>query len=422
MGEYRREDPLVIARAQGSWLYDVDGKRYLDGNASWWVAALGHAHPRIVKVLQEQAEKLLHCPLGGIAHEEAALLARDLLAVAPPGLSNVFYTDNGSTAIEVAVKASLQGFRQLGHPKKTRFVALDGAYHGDTIGTTSLGGVEIFRRPFAGVLFECVHAPVPLAHGPGMLDEAASDSGAYEQAFEAIAKLLRSECDTIAAVIVEPLVQGANGMRMYDAAYLRELRALCTRYNVWLIVDEVFTGYGRTGTMFACEQAGITPDMMCVGKAFSSVLPMAAMLATPEVFDTFLGDKEHALLYGHTFCGHPLGAAIAREVLAVYRDEDVLGQAARKTEVIAKAFAKMGQMEGVHHARSKGMIGAFDLGRGGYLGELGWQVYEEARKRGAYLRPLGDTVYITPPLVIPDDELALLLEVVDESTRAVLAR
>jgi adenosylmethionine---8-amino-7-oxononanoate aminotransferase len=415
MTRYRQDDPLVVNRAEGSWLYDVDGRRYLDGNASWWVAALGHGHPRLVAKLKEQADKLLHCPLGGIAHEEAAALASDLVQVAPKGLSNVFYTDNGSTAVEVAVKAAVQGMRQRGFAKKNRIVALDGAYHGDTIGTSSLGGVEIFRRPFAGLLFECIHAPVP-----GKSGEADANQDPYARAFAAFEELILRDHETIASVIVEPLVQGANGMRMYAPEYLAHLRALCTAHNVWLIVDEVFTGYGRTGTMFACEHAGIVPDMMCLGKAFSSVLPMGAMLATDEVSKCFEGSTERALLYGHTFCGHPLGAAIAREVLAVYRDEEVLKQVARKAPKIAAFTERLGRL-GAQSPRALGMIGAVDLSEAGYLGTNGWRVYEEARKRGAYLRPLGDTVYVCPPLVITDNELDDLLAIVEASVAAALA-
>ena len=317
-----RADPIVVARAKGAWLEDVDGRRYIDGNSSWWVAALGHGHPRLLRVLAEQSQALAHCALGGIAHEPAARLAEELSAIAPAGLSRVFYTDNGSTAIEVAVKMSVQAWRQLGAPEKTRFVALDGAFHGDTIGAAALGGVEIFRRPFAGVLFECAHAPFP-------------ESDAYARAFDAIARIVREGARSIAAVVVEPIVQGAAGMRMYPAEYLRELRALCDRHDVLLVLDEVFSGYGRTGTMWASEHAGIAPDLMCVGKAFASIVPMAATLTTERVFDAFRGGKERALYYGHTFCGYPLGAALAREVLAIYRDEDVLGQVARKAPTIA---------------------------------------------------------------------------------------
>jgi adenosylmethionine-8-amino-7-oxononanoate aminotransferase len=413
MDAWQSTDPIVVARARGAWLEDLDGRRYLDGNASWYVSALGHGHPRLHRALQEQARTLDHCALAGITHEPAARLAEELVAVAPADdhrrLTRVFYTDDGSTAIDAAIKMCAQAWPQLGAPKKTRFVALDGAFHGDTVGATSLGGVEVFRRPYAGVTFECVHAPFP-------------EPGAFDQAFSAMARLLREEGETIAAVFVEPLVQATAGMRIYDPSYLRELRRLCDAADVWLVADEVFTGYGRTGTMWACERAGVVPDLLCVGKAFAAIVPMGAVLATDRVLSAFAGSRERAFLYGHSFCGNPLGAALAREVLAIYRDEGIVERAARLAPVIARAFDRLAAVPGVLRSRSLGMIGAADLTDRdeGYLGRVGWRVYEEARTRGAYLRPLGSTVYVCPPLTIGEVELSQLLAIVEESVRAAI--
>ena len=406
---WERSEPIVVARAEGASLFDADGTRYIDGNASWWVAALGHGHPRLVRALREQTETLAHCALAGIAHEPSSALAAELVRVAPAGLTRVFYSDDGSTAVEVAVKMALQTWQNRGAPKKTRFVALDGAYHGDTIGASSLGGVEVFRRPFASVHFECVRAPFP-------------DPAAYERAFETIRELVTREHDTIAAIVIEPLVQGAAGMRIYAPEFLRDLRELTRAQDVLLIVDEVFTGYGRTGSMWACDHAGITPDIMCIGKALSAIIPMGATLATEAVYDTFRGGSERALWYGHTFCGNPMGAALAREVLAIYEDEGVVAQARAKAPRITAAFERIAALPGVARVRSIGMIGAADLGGGtGYLGQAGWRVYEEARRRGAYLRPLGDTVYVCPPLVISEGDLDELLQILFESIRAARA-
>jgi adenosylmethionine-8-amino-7-oxononanoate aminotransferase len=431
MDAWADEDPIVVARARGAWLEDVDGTRYLDGNASWYVAALGHGHPRLLRALKEQCESLAHCALAGIAHEPAARLAEELVAIAPVDraegrarLTRVFYVDDGSTAIDAAVKMCAQARQQLGQPQKTRFVALDGAYHGDTVGATSLGGVEIFRRPYAGVTFECVRAPFP-------------EAGAFERAFAVIEALVEEDASRIAAVFVEPVVQGAGGMRIYDAAYLRALRRLCDEHDVWLVADEVFAGYGRTGPMWACEHAGIAPDVMCIGKAFAGYVPMGAVLASEDVFRAFRGGRERAFLHGHTFCGNPIGAALAREVLAVYREEGVLEHARGHWARIAEAFGRLASVPGVARVRSLGMIGAADLdepadvGRIGareggrpstsasYLDTLGWRVYAEARRRGAYLRPLGSTVYVCPPLTIEPGELARLLAILEESVRAV---
>ncbi len=401
-------DPLVVARAAGARLYDAAGRGYLDGNSSWWVAALGHGHPRLLARLAAQSCELAHCALAGIAHEPEARLAEELVRIAPPGLSRAFYTDNGSGSIEVAVKMCVQGQAQRGQPRRTRFVALDGAFHGDTIGAASLGGVELFRRPFASVLFDCVRAPSP-------------DERGFGRAFEHILDVLAREGDTVAGVFVEPLVQGAAGMRIYEPSHLRALRDACTRAGAWLVFDEVFTGYGRTGRMWASDHAGVTPDLMCLGKVFASIFPMGATLATDEVYRAFSGGKDRALWYGHTFCGSPLGAALALEVLAIYRDEDVVGQAARKGARLGAAFARMAAIPGVVRGRSLGMIGALDLAiDADYTGELGWRVYREGLARGAYLRPLGDTVYLCPPLVIDDRDLDELLAVFEESVRAAL--
>jgi adenosylmethionine-8-amino-7-oxononanoate aminotransferase len=408
MDEYIAEtNPLVVSRASGCRLFDADGRVYIDGNASWWCCALGHNHPRLVRALTAQAERLSHAALAGMTHEPAALLAKNLVAVAPSGLEHVFFSDDGSTSVEVALKMSLQYWAQNGRPERTRFVAFEGAYHGDTLGTTGLGGVELFRRPFASVIMDCLRVP------------AASDG--YERAFAALEALLESSADRIAAVVLEPMVQGAAGMRMYDAEFLRRARALTTKHDVFLVLDEVFTGYGRTGPMWASGHAGIAPDLLCTSKGFTGgMLPMSATLATRRIFEGFFGGAERSFFYGHTFTGNPLGAAIALEVLRVYEEECVLERAAAKAERIRAAFSGFSQIPGVLTTRSLGMIGALELeGRKGYLERGGLRVYHEALRRGAYLRPIGNVVYITPALNIGDADLDELLGIVAESVRAV---
>ncbi|MBK8253052.1 MAG: adenosylmethionine--8-amino-7-oxononanoate transaminase [Polyangiaceae bacterium] len=401
-------DPLVVDRAEGCLLFDVDGRSYIDAMSSWWVATLGHNHPRLVRALTEQAQRLCHSSLAGATHEAAARLAEELVSVAPQGLSRVFYSDDGSTAVESAVKMAAQFWFNEGRFSKKKFVALDGAFHGETIGAASLGGIEVFRRPYAGVLFDCLRAPEP------------SEADAYTSVFNAIERMIVERADEIAAVVLEPLVQGAVGMRMYPAHHLKRMRELCTHHNVLLIVDEVFTGYGRTGTMWACDQAGICPDILCVAKGFSGgMLPMAATLVTEQVFDAFRGAPDRAFFYGHSYCGNPLGSAVAREVLAVFRDEQIVEGVRAKALMIQKAFDDLALMPGVRSVRSLGMIGALDLAESAsYLGQTGWRVYDEARKRGAYLRPLGDVVYVAPPLNIPDVQLDRLLAIVKESVSA----
>ncbi len=413
MANYRAHtEPLVVARAQGSRLFDVEGRSYIDANASWWSSALGHGHPRLLEALRRQSQTLCHTALGGITHAPAADLAEAICQVAPDGLEHVFYSDDGSTAVEVAMKLALQFWHQNGRPERTRFVSLEEAFHGETLGATALGGVELFRRPFAGAVPGAEHVPPP------------REPGSLQACVDALEQTLCAHADTLAALVLEPVVQGASGMRFYDPAYLRFARDLCDRFDVLLVFDEVATGYGRTGPMWGCDHAGVSPDVLCIAKGFTAgMLPMAATLATPRVFEGFTGDEDRAFYYGHTFCGHPLGAAVALEVLRVYEDEQVLERAKPKAERIARAFHEMGEMPGVASARSLGMIGALDLaGDSGYLDRAGWRVYEEARRRGAYLRPLGNVVYVAPSLNIPDDDLEALLAIVRESVSAELNR
>jgi adenosylmethionine---8-amino-7-oxononanoate aminotransferase len=409
MGKYIAEtDPLVVERSEGSRLYDVDGRSYIDANSSWWTALVGHRHPRLVDALKRQADRLCHVALAGITHAEAATLAHELAARAPLGLERVFYSDDGSTALEAAIKMALKLQMNEGRVKKTRFVALEGAFHGETLGVTSLLGIDLFRRPFLSALMETVHVPSP-ARDPGAAD--------------ALETLLRREHQTIAAVVLEPLVQGADGMLVYDAQYLRRARAVTRELDVLLIADEVFTGYGRTGTFWACDHAAISPDILCTAKGFSGgMLPMAATIASERVFVAFLGEPERAFFYGHSYCGHALGAAVALEVLAIYRDERIMEGVPDRSRRIEAAFRRMAEEhEAASNPRAIGMIGAIDLTKGAsYTGTLGWKVFAEARKRGAYLRPLGDVIYVAPPLNIALGDLDELLEIVRVSVAAAL--
>jgi adenosylmethionine---8-amino-7-oxononanoate aminotransferase len=399
--------PLVIERAVGSRLFDVDGRSYIDGNASWWTSLLGHGHPRLVRALTEQANKLCHTALGGMTHAPAARFAEALARVAPRGLEHVFFSDNGSTAVESAIKLCAQFWVQNGRPEKTRFLSLEDAFHGETLGVTALGGVDAFRRPFSALTMPVTHLPSP--------------ADGIERALDALERELASHADEISALVVEPLVQGAGGMRMYGPEYLREARRLTERYDVLFVVDEVFTGYGRTGTFWACDHAGISPDVICTAKGLSGgLLPFAATLTSERVFRGFLGAADRAFYYGHTYCGNPLGAAVALEVLAVYEDEGILALARKNGERIAQAFDRLGQLPGVSASRSLGMVGALELGgSGSYLERAGWDVYERALELGAYVRPLGNVVYVTPALNISEADLSELLAIVDTAVRAV---
>lgn len=396
-------DLLVIERASGSRLFDLDGRSYLDANSSWWCAVLGHDHPRLRSALNEQLSKMAHVPLAGITHGPASELSSALLERAPAGLTRVFYSDDGSTSVEVALKLSLQYWQQNGRPKRTRFVALDGAFHGETLGAVALSGVEIFRRPFASVVLDCLRVPF-------------GDDG-YSFAFDALARLLETRSDELAAVVLEPVVQGAAGMRCYSPELVRRARELTRAKDVFLICDEVFTGFGRTGPFWASEHAAVAPDLLCTAKGLSGgILPFAATLVSERIFQGFWGEPSRAFLHGHTYCGNPLGARLALEVLKVYDDEQILEHARSKAARIATEFARFRGLPGVVRTRSIGMIGALDLaGPSGYLDGGGRRVYSQALARGAYLRPIGNTVYVAPPLNISDADLSELLSIVEES-------
>lgn len=400
------QDPLVIVEAEGAWLVDADDRRYLDGISSWWTCTLGHRHPRLLAAAAAQLGRLDHVSAGAAIHPEVAQLAAELCAVAPGGLERVHFSDDGSTAVEVAVKIAFQYWQQQGRPARRRFLALSSAYHGDTLGAVSLAGAEPggFFTVFAPLLFEVARAPT--ADGDG--------ESAWDQVASAIEERLARGGDEIAGVVVEPLLQGAGGMRTYPAEVLRRIAAATRRADTLLIADEVFTGYGRTGAMWACELAGVTPDLLCTAKGFTAgMLPMAATLATARLYDGFRAGADgadRALMHGHSFSGHPLGAAVAREVLAIYRDEHIVDGVAPRAARIAAALAGIAAIPGVRRTRQLGIVGAVDLGDGGYGGATGPRFTEAARRRGLYLRPLGDTAYVCPPLNIDLPDLDTLLD------------
>jgi len=406
--DHERRPLFVVDHAKGPWLVGADGRRVLDASGSWWCNNLGHGHPRLRAAIVRQSEQVMHCTLAAATHEPAARLAAELVDVAPDGLNRVFYSDNGSTSVEVALKIAFQYWQQNGRPDRKRFLALPGAYHGDTLGAMSVGDVDDFTRVFRPLLFDVQRPADAIDHR-------------WEPVFENLLGRLRKDADQIAGVIVEPIVQGAAGMRMYPADLLKALREETKRADTLLIADEVFTGLGRTGPMWACDHASIAPDLLCTAKGLSGgVLPFSATLATDRIYDGFRGDKGRALMHGHTFCGNPIGAAVAREVLAIYRDDDILEAAKPKAARLAERIQHMIEIPGVTTPRSLGMCAAFEVGARGYMGTTGWQISDAALTLGAHLRPLGNTVYVVPPLNIEDGDLDRLLDIVREATEGVL--
>ena len=415
-------DPVVVDRAEGMYLYDVNGARLIDGNASWWVNIVGHNHPRLVEALERQARRLLHCSLAGMVHEPAVRLAEKLLPKCGASFSRLFFSDDGSTAVEVAIRMAHQFWRNVGRPEKRRFVTLEGAFHGETIGAASVSGSPVFHEALGGLVFDRVLVPSPAACAGGL-----GGAGWQGPAFAEIERMLDERAGEIAAIIVEPLVQGAAGMLMYPAEQLARIVRAARERDVLVICDEVFVGYGRTGTFLAEHAAGVEADLVCLAKGFSGgAMPMAATLANARVFEAFCGGPEVTLWYGHSFTGNPLGCAVALETLAVIEEERLLERQPPIAAALARGLEAVSRHPWVRDPRRTGLIGAFTLaapGAGGaqgadYLAEPGWRLYAEARKRGALLRPLGNVVYTVLPLNAEISVVEELFGIIEESLRA----
>jgi adenosylmethionine---8-amino-7-oxononanoate aminotransferase len=404
--DWCREEPVVIDRAEGTDLIDSEGNRYIDGVSSLWCNVHGHRHPLIDQAVHDQLERVAHSTMLGLTHRSAAELAARLVDLAPPGLSRVFYSDSGSTATEVALKMAFQYWQQRGgqHARRTSFVSLRDAYHGDTIGAVSVGGIELFHSTYSPLLFES-HRVQP---------------GDAEQ----LECVLDFHSEEVAAVIVEPLVQGAAGIRVQPPGYLRRVRELCDRHDVFLICDEVATGFGRTGTMFACEQERVAPDFLCLGKGLTGgYLPLAATLATERVYDGFLGAPEDSrtFFHGHTFTGSPLACAAALASLDAFESEHTLLRLQPKIRMLGELLGDVAEMPEVAEVRGRGFMVGIDLGEHHPSLKLGHRVVLEARRRGAIVRPLGDVIVLMPPLSISKAELERLVAITAESIRAAFA-
>lgn len=420
MREHPHTLPLVpIASGSGAWLVGHDGRRYLDAVSSWWTNLFGHAEPRIGAAIAQQAGTLEQVMLAGFTHAPAVQLAERLLAIAPrqpdrAPLSKVFYADNGSAGVEVALKMAFHYFHNRGEHRRTRFIALENGYHGETIGALSVSDIPLYRRVYAPLLLEATFAPSPDAY----LAEPGQSAEAYAlQAADALQALFEQAPGEICALILEPRVQCAGGMRMYHPAYLRRARALCDAHGVFLIADEIATGFGRTGTLFACEQAGVMPDLLCLSKGLTGgFLPLAAVLATQQLYDAFLDDsRERAFLHSHSYTGNPLACAAALATLQIFADDDVIARNQHTAAHMSTLAAQIGEHHAVADVRQAGMIVAFELTRGGdkrtpfpAAARVGLKAYRAALERGVVLRPLGDVLYWMPPYCVDEAQLALL--------------
>ena len=428
MREHPHALPLVpIARGEGAWLVGQDGRRYLDAVSSWWTNLFGHAEPRIAAAIAAQAGTLEQVILAGFSHAPAVELAEALLAIAPredgrAPLAKVFYADNGSAGVEVALKMAFHWFRNRGEDRRTKFVALRNGYHGETIAAMSVGDIPLYRRVYAPLLAEALFAPSPDAFlaQPGESAEACA-----LRAADALAALLERHAGEVCALILEPRVQCAGGMRMYHPVYLRRARELCDAHGVFLIHDEIAVGFGRTGTMFACEHAGIQPDLLCLSKALTGgYLPMSAVLATQALYDGFLDDsRERAFLHSHTYTGNPLACAAALASLAIFDSDDVLARNRATAARMAELAAPLAELPHVAEVRQTGMVLAIELARGGRRHapfdpalRVGLRAYRAALEPksgadGVVLRPLCDVLYWMPPYCIDDAQLDLLARV-----------
>ena len=400
------EEPLIVERAAGCTLYDTDGNAYLDGVSSLWCNVHGHTHPRIDRAVRAQLERVAHTTMLGLSHPGAIELARRLVDIAPPGLSRVFYSDNGSTATEVALKMAFQYWRHRGEPGRNGFICLRDAYHGDTIGSVSVGGIDLFHACFGPLLFDAWQAE------PG---DAAN-----------MAALLQEHSGEVAAVIVEPLVQGAAGILTHPDGYLATVRALCDEHDVLLICDEVATGFGRTGTMFACEQEDVAPDLMCVAKGLTGgYLPLAATLASERIYEAFLGEHEElrTFFHGHTYTANPLACAAALATLDIFESERTLQTLAPKIELFGELLDEfVAPLPCVGEVRRRGFMAGIELAGFPLAARTGHQVTLAARRRGAIVRPLGDVVVLMPPLAMSEEQLCHLVQITAASVAEATAR
>lgn len=411
--------PLIpIRKGQGVWLEDFDGNRYLDAISSWWVNLFGHGNPIINAALQDQLDTLEHVIFAGFTHESGIKLAEQLVAITPEGLNRCFYADNGSAAVEVALKMSYHYWRNQGQGKKTKFITLENSYHGETLGALAVGNVALYKDTYGPLLMEVITVPGPDCYNkePG---ESWSDYSARR--FALMDETLQQHAESVCAVIIEPLVQCAGNMRMYDPVYLTLLRAACDKYQVHLIADEIAVGFGRTGTLFACEQAAISPDFMCLSKGLTGgYLPLSAVMTTDAVYQAFYDDyqKLTAFLHSHSYTGNALACRAALATLEIFQQHNIIEKNKMLAAIMAKTAVRFNEHPHVAEVRQTGMILAIELVKNRHTREpypwqqrRGLKVYQYALSRGILLRPLGNVIYFMPPYIVTEEELWLIADV-----------
>lgn len=426
MKDYMDMNPLVIQKGEGCYLVDTSGNRYIDGVSSLWVLVHGHGKKELVDAIQKQSKTLCHSTLLGLANVPSVILAKKLIEIVPKGLSKVFYSDNGSTSVEIALKMAYQYWQQKGEKKRKRFIAFTNAYHGDTIGAVSVGGIDLFHQVYGPLLFKTFKAPSPYCYRCPMKLRQETCGMACVDAFE---KVVKKHHEETCAVIIEPLVQGAAGMILQPPGWLNAIWKIAKEYGLLFIADEVATGFGRTGNLFACEEERISPDFMCVAKGITGgYLPLAATLSTEEVFNGFLGqfDEFKTFFHGHTYTGNPIACAVAVESINLFKKEGLLQKLQQKTAILKNSLDRFKELTHVGEVRQKGFMVGIELVKSrktkrSYApgDKIGQKVIWEARKRSVIIRPLGDIIVLMPPLAIDRPTLEELVDVTYESIKAV---
>ncbi|MGL6154574.1 MAG: adenosylmethionine--8-amino-7-oxononanoate transaminase [Cetobacterium sp.] len=430
MKDYEDLPPIVITEGKGLYLKDEFGNTYMDCVSSWWVNLFGHSNDRINKVLYDQAKSLEHVIFANFTHKPAIELGELLTEVVPKGLTKLFFTDNGASSIEVSLKLSFQYYQQAGFTKKKKFISLANGYHGETIGALAVGDVDIFTETYRPLIKESIKVQGPNCFNcPYKLNFENCDA----ECFIHMENALETHHEEIAAVVVEPLVQGVAGMRIYSPKYLIKLRELTKKLNVHFIADEIAVGFGRTGKMFACEHAGISPDIMCIGKGLTAgYFPMSIVLMTEDIYKAFYADyfEGKSFLHSHSYSGNPLGCRLAVETLKIFKEENILQTIEKKGNYLRnKAIQLFKNHPNIGEYRQIGLIGAFEFVKNKETKELfpatdrvGYEIYKIALKKGALLRPLGNIIYFMPPYIITEEEIDKMLEICKESVEEYLAQ
>lgn len=418
MKDYEELPPIVIDHGRGVYLYDMEGKEYIDIVSSWWCNLLGHCNPKINEAMKQQMELLEHVIFANFTHQPAIRLCEELIRILPSGLTRFNFSDNGSAAVECALKMAFQYQYQAGHPERTRFMCLTEGYHGETIGALSVGSMDLYAKIYRPMLMDTLHIPAPDCY---RCPYGKCRDSCHCECFAGAEKMFAAHGGETCAVIVEPLLQGSAGMRIYPPLYLKKLRQLCDSYGILLIADEIATGFGRTGKMFAFDHAGVSPDIMCISKGLTGgYIPMAITVTTENIYQAFYADYNEgkAFMHSHTYSGNPLGCAAALAVQKILREDRILEKAkARAPYLHGRLMEALGSHPHVGEIRHLGLINAIELvedreSKQGFAGErrMGYQIYQRALKRGLLLRPLGNVLYFNPPLVIEENEMDAAVE------------